>query len=108
MAVCPICQKEFDATRSGQLCSKCRDEVLAKDVYTQQDLRFVGLLAGVLTAAIASMPGALIGDVIGRSFGNGGRGTTTGVIVFSLMGLAIGFFAGRSVVKKMEAAKRGV
>ncbi len=106
MAVCPICQSEFDTALSGQLCPKCRDEVLAKDVYTQKDLRFVGLLAGVLTAAVASMPGALIGDIIGRSFGNGMRGTTIGVIVFSLMGLVVGFMAGQTIVTKMEAARR--
>ena len=31
MAVCPLCQSEFDMAQSGQLGPKCRDEILAKD-----------------------------------------------------------------------------
>lgn len=108
MADCPLCHSEFDRALSGQLCPRCRDEILAKDVYSQKDLRFVGLLAGVLTAAIASMPGALIGDLIGRNFGLATRGSTIGVIVFSLFGLAAGYFVGRSIIVKNEAAKRVV
>lgn len=108
MAVCPLCQSEFDLTQSGQLCPKCRDEILAKDAYSPKDLRFVGFLAGGLTAAIASMPGALVGDLIGRNFGLAARGSTIGVIVFSLIGFAVGFFVGRSIIVKNEAAKRVV
>jgi F0F1-type ATP synthase assembly protein I len=59
-----------------------------------------------LTAAIASLPGALVGDVIGRNFGSATRGSIIGVIVFSLIGWGVGFFVGRSIVVKNEAAKR--
>ena len=108
MAFCPVCQSEFDVMLSGQLCPKCRDEILAKDTYGKKDLRFVGFLAGGLTAAVASMPGALVGDLIGQRFDNGTRGSTLGVIVFSLIGFVVGFFVGRMIVVKIEAAKRVV
>ena len=81
MSACPLCQTEFDPLQSGQLCPQCRDEVLAKDAYTPQDFRFVGFLAGVLIAAVSSMPGAFLGDLIGRSVGNPLRGCTIGVVV---------------------------
>ena len=106
MSECPNCHAEFEAAASGQLCPKCVAEVLAKDVYTSGDLRFVGFLAGALTAAVSSMPGAMVGYVIGRAFNEGTRGCTIGVIVFSLLGLVAGFLIGPRVVRQMETAKR--
>jgi len=84
----------------------CQNDVLSKDVYTKSDLRFVGILAGVLTAALASMPGAFIGYLIGRVNDNASRGCTVGVVVFALAGLVAGFRIGPLMVLRMEAAKR--
>ena len=106
MSACPLCQTEFDPLQSGQLCPQCRDDVLAKDAYTPQDFRFVGFLAGVLLAAVSSMPGAFVGDLIGRSVGNPLRCCTIGVVVFSLLGFVAGCFLGPAMVRRIEAAKR--
>ena len=106
MSACPLCQTEFDPLQSGQLCPQCRDEVLAKDAYTPQDFRFVGFLAGVLLAAVSSMPGAFVGDLIGRSVGTPLRGCTIGVVVFSLLGFVAGCFLGPAMVRRIESAKR--
>jgi hypothetical protein len=106
MAICPKCQSESSSTLPGQLCERCRAEVLASDVYTPGDLRFVGVLCGVLTAALASMPGAFIGYVIGMAFDNATRGCTIGVVVFALLGLVAGFRIGPAIVLRMERTKR--
>ena len=106
MSACPICQMEVDSKLPGQLCPRCRADVLAKDVYSKSDLRFVGILAGVLTAAIASMPGAFVGHVVGRAFDNASRGCTIGVLVFALAGLVAGFRIGPAIILRMEASKR--
>ena len=106
MTRCPLCQTEVDSALEGRLCMKCSARVLAQDRYTPSDLRFVGVLAGVLTAAVLSMPGALIGHLIGRSLDQASRGCLIGVIVFSLMGLAAGFFIGPALVRRAEAFKQ--
>lgn len=105
MSVCPVCHQEFDAAASGELCARCRAAVLAQDHYSPSDLRFVGFLAGVLSAAVLSMPGAFVGYVIGRAVGNATRGCTIGVIVFALAGLVAGFWIGPAIVRRMEAAR---
>jgi hypothetical protein len=105
MPLCPICQTEFRPRQDGQLCPSCRASVLASDTYSVSDLRFVGVLAGILTAAIASMPGAMVGYFIGRSLENASRGCLIGVITFALAGFVAGLFIGPLAVRKMEAAK---
>ena len=106
MSQCSVCQAMIEGNTSGQLCARCKAKVLSQDVYTKSDLQFVGFLAGVLTAAILSMPGAFVGNVIGRAFDNGTRGCTIGVVVFALAGLVAGFRIGPAMVLRMEAAKR--
>ena len=110
MSICQICHTQLDTFPDEdvdqQLCARCQADVLSKDVYSKSDLRFVGVLAGILSAAVASMPGAFIGDVIGRIFNNATRGCTIGVLVFALCGLVAGFRIGPQVVLRIEAAKR--
>ena len=106
MSMCPNCRNELSAAGSGQLCLKCRAEFLSNDTYTPSDLRFVGILAGVLTAAVLSMPGAFVGHLIGGVFDDASRGCIIGVAVFALAGLVAGFRIGQAVVMRMDAAKR--
>jgi len=105
MSRCPLCQNEYDATRFGQLCPKCSADVLAKDTYSAQDTRFVAGLAGVLVAAVLSMPGAFVGHLVGEWFNMGTRGTTVGVLIFSLIGLVVGYCLGTSVIRRSQAAR---
>src|SRR5262245_31241639 len=102
MSVCPVCHNQFDEHESGQLCPKCRAVVLAKDMYTKGDLRFVGILAGVLAAAVLSMPGAFVGYVIGLPFDQASRGCTLGILVFAIAGLIAGYQLVPVIVRRME------
>ena len=106
VATCPVCLREFESLRSGQPCPECRDRVLALDHYGKSDLRFVGVLSGVLTAAISSMPGAFLGYVIGRQLEQPTRGCTIGVIAFAVAGFVAGFRLGKVFVTKMEQKHR--
>lgn len=106
MAVCPICQTEFESVLPGRLCDACAAQVIANDVYQPGDLRFVGILAGVLGAAILSVPGAFVGYYLGQVFDQAKSGCLVGVIAMSLVGLAVGFVIGRKVCLQAEAARR--
>jgi hypothetical protein len=105
MSRCPICQNEYDTSRFGQLCPKCSAAVLAKDTYSAQDTRFVSILAGVLIAAVLSMPGAFVGHFVGEWFNAGTRGTTIGVLIFSVIGLILGYRLGTSMIRRSQAAR---
>jgi hypothetical protein len=106
MSVCPLCQTEFESPLPGRLCERCAAEVLARDLYRPADLRFVGILAGVLGAAILSMPGAFAGYYIGRAFDRASTGCLAGVIAMSLAGLAVGYLVGVRVCLQAQTVRR--
>lgn len=106
MSVCPRCQAEFESPLPGRLCDQCAAEVIASDVYQPGDLQFVGILAGVLGAAILSMPGAFAGYYLGRIVDRASTGCLIGVIVMALVGIAVGFVVGRKVCLRAEEARR--
>jgi hypothetical protein len=106
MAVCPICHAEFDSPLPGRLCDRCAAEVIARDTYRPGDLRFVGILAGWLCAAILSMPGAMAGYYLGRIYDRASTGCLVGVIAMSLVGLAVGFVIGPRICLRIEARRR--
>lgn len=106
MAVCPICQAEFESVLPGRLCDRCAAEVIARDAYRPADLRFVGILSGWLTAAILSMPGAFAGYYLGRIVDRASTGCLVGVIVMSLVGLGVGYVIGPKICKRIEARRR--
>lgn len=106
MAICPICQTEFESVLPGRLCDRCASEVIARETYSPGDLRFVSILAGVLGAAILSMPGAFAGYYLGLLFEQASAGCLAGVIVMSLAGLGAGSLVGRSMCLRMEAQRR--
>ena len=106
MSVCPICQAEFESELPGRLCDRCAAEVIARDLYKPGDLRFVGILAGVLGAAVLSMPGAVVGYYLGRIFDRASTGCIAGVIVMSLVGIVAGYVVGRRICLRMEATRR--
>lgn len=105
MAVCPICQTEFESLLAGRLCERCAAEVIARDVYSPSDLRFVGILAGVLGAAIFSVPGAFVGFYLGKVFDRATTGCLAGVIAFSLAGIVVGYRMGLAACLRAEAAR---
>jgi hypothetical protein len=106
MAVCPICQAEFESVLPGRLCDRCAAQVIARDVYTPANLRFVSILAGVLGAAILSMPGAFAGYYLGLAFDRASAGCMAGMVVMALIGIVVGSIVGRTLCLRMEAARR--
>lgn len=106
MAVCPICQAEFESPLPGRLCDRCAAEVVARDLYQPADLRFVGILAGVLGAAILSVPGAAAGYYIGQVSERAFLGSVIGVVIMSLVGLAAGFVIGPRFCLWTEARRK--
>jgi hypothetical protein len=66
----------------------------------------VGILAGVLGAAILSMPGAFVGYYIGIEFERASAGCLMGMILMSLIGIVVGSIVGRRICLRMEAARR--
>ncbi len=106
MAVCPVCQTEFESRLAGRLCDKCAASVIAQDVYSSGDLRFVGILAGVLGAAILSMPGAFAGFYVGKVFDRATTGCLVGVILMSFVGLFVGYRVGTAICLRAELARQ--
>ena len=106
MSSCPVCQTEITATVPGRLCDRCAVEIVARDHYQPADLRFVGVLAGILGAALLSMPGAVLGYYLGQLWNRASPGSAAGVVVMSLVGLVAGFTVGPRFCLRMEAARR--
>lgn len=106
MATCPICKSEFDSLLPNRLCDKCAAEVIARETYQPADLRFVGILAGVLGAAVFSIPGVFFGHYIGGLFGQAWNGCLAGMIGMSVAGLAAGYWIGPRICLQMETARR--
>lgn len=106
MAVCPNCQSRFESPLPGRLCDQCAADVIARDRYSPADVRFVSILAGVLGAALLSMPGAFAGFYMGGMVDRASAGSVVGTIVFSLMGIAVGMVVGRTVCRRMEEARQ--
>ena len=106
MAVCPVCQTEFESRLPGRLCDKCAVKVIAQDVYSPSDLRFVGILGGVLGAAVFSMPGVFIGFYVGRIFDRATTGCLAGLILMSIVGLFVGYRIGLAACLRAEVARQ--
>lgn len=106
MAICPICGAEFESPLPNRLCDRCAAQVVAREAYQPADLRFVGILAGVLGAAVFSMPGVFLGHYIGGLFHQAWYGGLAGMIGMSLAGLVVGFVIGRRMCLRMETARR--
>lgn len=106
VATCPICGAEFESPLPNRLCDRCAAEVIARDTYQPADLRFVGILAGVLTAVVFSIPGIFLGHYIGGLFGQAWNGCLIGMIGMSLAGLATGYRIGPRICLQMETARR--
>ena len=85
VATCPICGTDFESPLPNRLCDRCAAEVVARDVYQPADLRFVGILAGVLAAAAFSIPGVFLGHYIGGLFGQAWNGCLAGMIGKKIM-----------------------
>ncbi|MFO1042206.1 MAG: hypothetical protein U0941_10490 [Planctomycetaceae bacterium] len=106
MSVCPVCRTEFESLLPGRLCDTCAQKVIAQDAYSSSDLRFVGILAGILGAAIFSMPGAFVGFYVGKVFDRASTGCLAGVILMSIVGLCVGYRIGQVVCLRAEVARQ--
>lgn len=106
MAVCPVCQIEFESRLPGRLCDKCAVKIIAQDVYSPGDLRFVGILAAVLGAAVFSMPGVFVGFYIGKVFDRATTGCLAGLILMSIVGLFVGYRVGLAACLRAEVARQ--
>lgn len=106
MTVCAICQTPIEGALPGQLCDRCAADVIERDVYQAGDLRFVGILSGVLGAAILSVPGAALGFYVGRLFDRAQAGSVAGVIVLSMIGIGIGYATGIRICQRAEKSRR--
>lgn len=106
MSVCPICQAEFESELPNRLCDHCAEHVVARELYQPADLRFVGILAGVLGAVVLSMPGAFAGYYFGRMVNRANEGCLIGMIVMSLIGIAVGYVVGLKVCLRSQTMRQ--
>lgn len=106
MSVCPICQTEFESELPNRLCDHCAEHVVARELYQPADLRFVGILAGVLGAVVLSMPGVFVGYYFGRMVNRANEGCLIGMIVMSLIGIAVGYVVGLKVCLRSQTMRQ--